>query len=97
MRELFTTQAQAFRALEIARREWLAEAREVALRIAEGRRSGSVCSDDIWQACPPPPGADPRCMGPVFSRGPFERAYMRPSMRPECHRRPIQVWRLPLA
>lgn len=90
----FQTRDEALDALKIARADWLVEARAAAYSLALSRQGQTCCSDDIWQLCPPPPEADPRCMGPLFLEQHWQKAYMRPSMRPECHKRPIQVWRL---
>ncbi len=78
--------------LEAARAGWIELARAVAIRIASQR--GEVTIDDVREACPPPEGVDPRVMGAVCRPPLFEACGFTLSMRPECHRRPIRVFRL---
>lgn len=72
---------------------WIDRARAAARDIA--RRQGTVSSDDIWEACPPPQYADARVMGAVFHprKDWVVDGYQR-SRRRACHSRPICVWRL---
>jgi hypothetical protein len=79
--------------LETKRAEWLMIARAAAVTHAEIH--GTVSSDDIWILKPPPVYIDPRAMGAVFSkrRGWVKVGYQQ-SARPQCHARPIAVWKL---
>ena len=73
--------------------DWLQEARLTAFEIA--KQGGRVCADDIWLHCPPPPGADPRCMGAVWHpRDAWKVVAYEKSARKVNHGRPIAIWAL---
>jgi hypothetical protein len=75
------------------RKEWLAEARDIAFRL--GRQQDFVTIDDVRKFIRPPPGKDPRVMGAVFSqRTVWELVTRERSDRRTCHHRPISIWRL---
>jgi hypothetical protein len=71
--------------------EWLAMAKAVAIQVSLAQ--GYVSSDDIWESCPPPAGADPRVMGALWRpRQHWAPIGYVPSSRKECHCRPIRQW-----
>lgn len=73
--------------------EWIAQARAAAVSIA--RAKGSVTSDDLWEACPPPAGVDPRVMAAAFHpRTTWELARYVKSRRRVNHGRTVAEWRL---
>ena len=53
-----------------------------------------VCSDDVWDLCPPPVDRHPSIMGPVFHGGMWIRTGYRASKRPSAHARVISVYTL---
>lgn len=70
---------------------WIEKARAAARSFAIAH--GVVTSDDIWEICPPPKGADPRVLGAVFKpRSDWERVDYRPSIRRQSHGRPVAMW-----
>jgi hypothetical protein len=74
---------------------WLLRARATARLVAQER--GQVCSDDIHERCPPPPGTHPNVMGAVFRSTGLEQVGWRLTTRPEGRGRAIRVYRLPEA
>lgn len=73
---------------------WLGVARTVLEQLARSR--SHITSDDVWDRVPAP--REPRAMGAVFRwamrQGLVEATdRIKPSRRPECHGRRIQVWR----
>lgn len=81
-----------FELLERTRGEYLHDARETARQLL--RKRDYVTIDDIRLVCPPPKGVDPRVMGAVFTPAEFEAIGWIRSSRSECHKRPIQRFRL---
>ena len=81
---------------EQAHADWIETARQTAQSIA--RRVGQITSDDIWDACPPPAGVDPRVMGAVFAdKTLWERVGYVKSARKINHGRPVAAWKLRVA
>lgn len=76
---------------EEKRETWLASARALALRLAADGREITI--DDVRAHVPPPENADPRVMGAVFKRGAWQCVGYRRSTRPECHGRPVGVFK----
>ncbi len=72
--------------------KWVAEARKCAISIFMGK--GEVTSDDVWQACPPPPSVDGRLTSQVLSRSDWQIVGYRHSVRGRNAARQIAVWRL---
>lgn len=70
--------------------DWLAKARAVALEL--GRSGHVVTVNDVRKRCPPPPEADPRVMGAIFTRGEWRRVGYINSNRAACHGRPIAAF-----
>lgn len=82
-----------FRGIERVSRsnkEWIAQARKVAKRIAHDQ--GSVSSDDIHELCPPPPEAHPNVMGAVFKNLGLRVVSFTTTKRPSGHGRLIRVY-----
>lgn len=79
-------------ALETNRRPFIEEARAVARKLLKYRKSVTI--DDVRAVLPPPEGVDPRVMGAVFKASEFESVGWTTSKRKECHKRPIQRFRL---
>jgi hypothetical protein len=78
---------------EKAQHEWISLARQTAERLA--RQNGQITSDDIWDVCPPPVGADPRVMGAVFAdKTIWQRVGYVKSARKINHGRPVTAWTL---
>lgn len=73
---------------------WMESARPILRRLCE--RMEELTTDDLWQIAGPAP--EPRVMGALIrqavrakwieKKGPYVK-----SRRPECHARPIPVWR----
>ena len=68
------------------------QARLIAMKIASER--GSVTTDDVWNALPPPSRLDPRVMGAVLRRPTFIKVGSRETTRRIAHKRPIGVFQL---
>ena len=72
---------------------WVDDAINAIRHISLTRKT--LTSDDIWPLVVNPP--EPRAMGAAFTEA-ARRGLIRktdrvvPSMRPECHRRPVAVW-----
>ena len=77
---------------ETHRTSWLARARSIAYELAQER--GQITIDDVRERLPPPSEVDPRVMGAVFSKKIFECIGYQKSIREECHRRPVRLFRL---
>ena len=78
---------------------WMARARQRMVELYHDRRRlfgelACVCSDDVWDLCPPPADVHPSVMGPVFRGGLFVQAGWRASQRPSAHARVIRTYRL---
>lgn len=84
------TKDAALAALEEARADYLAEARETAIQLSIQRYRITI--DDVRRLCPPPPDIDPRVMGAVFAGKLWEIVGYRRSKRSTCHTRPIQIF-----
>ncbi len=70
---------------------WIERARAAARAFA--LQHGVVTSDDIWEVCPPPRGADARVMGAVFHpREEWKKVDYRQSVRRANHGRPVAMW-----
>lgn len=82
---VFKTKEDALEALEIARRDYLEEARAAALTLKHKR----ITIDDVRELCPPPESIDPRVMGAVFNTPDWEAVGYVRSKRTTCHKRPI--------
>ncbi|AOG02832.1 hypothetical protein [Bosea sp. RAC05] len=78
--------------LEAARRDWLVEARKIALHL--GRTIGQVTADDVRKLIAIPKGVDGRVMGVLFNDGNWRCVGYRRSTRTECHHRPVGVHEL---
>lgn len=76
----------------VSRRDagWIETARRVAREIAA--RKGTVCSDDLHDACPPPPDAHPNLMGAVWRSIGLPAIGWTTSRRPEAHGRAIRLY-----
>jgi hypothetical protein len=80
-----------------AKEDWLEQAEQAVLRVAA--RQEKLTSDDVWaelRGIPSP--RERRAMGPVLKRcesqGMIEYTdSTRRSSLPQCHRRPVRVWR----
>lgn len=78
---------------EEAHAAWIEKARAAARELAG--KLGTITSDHIWEACPPPGGTDPRVLGAVFSdRAVWEKVGYVKSGRKINHGRPVAEWRL---
>jgi len=74
--------------------DWMEQARRTVLRLSEGR--AFFTSDDVWEILGSPP--EPRALGAVMQRLSREGKIQatrewRQSVRPECHARPVRVWK----
>lgn len=54
-----------------------------------------ITTDDLWELLPTPP--EPRLMGAAVRQAALSGLLrktdrVRPSVRPECHRRPVAIW-----
>lgn len=79
--------------LEEARGPYLDRARDAARELLATRDSITV--NDVRAVCPPPPDADPRCMGAIFRHRDFESTGESvPSSRSTCHHRDIKRFTL---
>lgn len=81
-----------FELLERTRGDYLQKARESARELLKHRNYVTI--DDVREVCPPPQDVDPRVMGAVFKQVDFESVGWVHSTRRECHKRPIQRFRL---
>lgn len=80
---------EALALFEMYRAEFLARARNAALRLY--RRVGRpITIDDVRAECPPPGDIDPRVMGAVFSG--WNAVGFTNSRRRTCHGRPIRLF-----
>lgn len=73
---------------------WMEQARKTVLGLAECR--AFFTSDDVWEILGAPP--EPRALGAVMQRLSREGRIQatqewRQSVRPECHARPVRVWK----
>ena len=81
--------------LSHVRATYLSAARKAAMKIAAGSIDGTVTIDDVRDVCPPPNNIDPRVMGAVFmEKGVWQKLGWENSVRPACHHRPIQRFKL---
>lgn len=92
--------AESERDIAIERVEHAAPAdwKDSALTLVEAlaKRTDTITTDDLWSLLDHPP--EPRAMGAIMKRAqkngwiePTDR--IKKSERPECHARPIRVWR----
>lgn len=88
----FPNKDSALNALEIARAQYLADARHHAAMLAKDGRAISV--DDVRRVCPPPKNIDGRIMGAIFRGQEWEPVAFFNSGRRTCHNRPIRLFRL---
>jgi hypothetical protein len=89
---------QAINATERANLPWTLRAFDAVRRLAETREE--FTTDAVWHVLgdSSPPPDEPRAMGAVMRRAmnkflvlPTQRTHQ--SVRPDCHRRPLRVWR----
>lgn len=80
---------------EATRADWLETARLVAEEL--GRDGREVTVDDVRAIVPPPDEVDPRVMGSIFKSKRWECVGYRRSKRPECHNRPVGIFKLKAA
>lgn len=80
------------RQLELARSDYLDQAREAAFKLL--RNKDYITVDDVRKECPPPETIDGRVMGAIFTKKYFESVGFSRSVRADCHHRPIQRFRL---
>jgi len=78
---------------------WVDRAVQVGKGIAQSRAGGTMTADDIYPLMGGLVCREPRAMGAVMSKlsdaGLIEATDRTvKSTRPECHRRPIRVWRV---
>jgi hypothetical protein len=90
---------EALGRFEERERSWIRRARQRMVElILERRRAGhidhDICSDDVWDLCPPPADCHPSVMGPVFRGGLFVKVGWRASKRPSAHARMVSTYRL---
>ena len=95
-RQPFPTAEAALEALSDGREEWIALACEIGARFCA--RNGEFTTDDLWRECPPPAGVKGQIFGAVTrklmtSKRIEPTGEYRKSARPECHGRPIAVYR----
>lgn len=83
-------QAQGIKRVSSQHQDWLARARAVAVKIA--RENGEVSSDDIHEALPLPPEANPALMGAVFKNIGLRVVGYQNTRRPQAHGRLIRVY-----
>ena len=83
---------EALERLEERRARWVAEAKDIAERLA--RAHGTVTADDLRTAYPVPPEYDARVVGAVFKDKRFVKMGYRATSRATSHARPIAVFRL---
>jgi hypothetical protein len=83
---------QALDLFEATRGDYLESARAAARKLLVSKYWITI--DDVRKVCPPPEGVDPRVMGAVFNKADYESLGWINSTRPECHRRPVQRFRL---
>ena len=89
--DLFEGRARKTTALEgMEKREWVQEARRVAVGIAQTR--GKVCADDVRPHVGPAPHDN--CWGTVFSKDLFYKGSATQATRPEAHARWVHWWHL---
>ncbi len=73
-------------------KRWILAAQTAARDIA--RKKGTATIDDIWDACPPPKGMDPRRMTAAFPKSEWEVVGETKSRRAELnHGRRVAVWK----
>lgn len=65
-----------------------------AIRSLRGHKR-EITTDDLWELLPSPP--EPRAMGAAVRQAALSGLLrktdrVRPSVRPECHRRPVAIW-----
>ena len=77
-----------------ADQRWIEMAQMIVRRLSA--RSGRFTTDDIWVRVGTP--REPRAMGAVMTWARRQKIAeptdtFTPSSRPECHRRPIRIWR----
>lgn len=77
----------------VAGAQWVADARRVAIMIADEREDGCCDADAVWFECPPPAGVDGRLLSTVFDRREWEIVDRRLSSRGRNAARQIAVWR----
>ncbi len=71
---------------------------KAVVKLAKTKRS--FTTDDIWAALPASAtaGVEPRALGAIMTSAQDQGAIKatgryKPSKRPECHRRPVRVWK----
>lgn len=88
----FKTREEALNALEIARADYLANARNVAKEIAVNG-NGTCTVNQVREVLPPPDGIDGRVMGAIFNKSDWQNMGYVSSDRGVCHKRPIALFR----
>lgn len=89
-RQPFPDAETAIEALEIARADYVEQARVVALKLLEVRPSITI--NDVREQLPPPKDVDPRVMGAILRKPHFKRIGYVQSDRSTCHARPIAIF-----
>lgn len=89
---MFQTRDEALDALEIARREYVAQARAAAFVVASKMPDGMITIDDVRAVCPPPDGIDPRVMGTILRAPDWRKIGYTNSRRGTCHKRPVAIF-----
>lgn len=92
---------QTAREYQGADRDWLARGLEIVRRLAVSAGEGSLfTSDDIWARIPQGTAStrEPRMLGAIMRAAQFRKiadptAEYQRSTRPECHGRPVRVWK----
>ena len=92
----FPDAESALEALSKGNEDWINTACEIAARICT--REGEFTTDDLWRECPPPPGVKGQIFGAVTRKLVKAKKLeptgnYRPSVRAECHKRPIAIYR----
>lgn len=81
---------QGIERVAMGKEEWLAAARSSMRQRAIER--GEVSADDLYDACPPPPGSHPNLVGAVFRGLGLRVLRMTKSRRTAAHARLIPVY-----
>jgi hypothetical protein len=88
----FKTREEALGALEIARADYLAKARNVAKEIAVSG-DGTCTVNQVRAVLPPPDVIDGRVMGAIFNKSDWQNMGYVSSDRGICHKRPIALFK----
>jgi hypothetical protein len=83
---------QALDALEDRHRDWVLNARDVAVKVALD--FGSVSINDVRPRCPLPDGAHPSLYGAVFRTPALRAAGYVVAFHPESHGRAVRSYKL---